>query len=176
MSPLFNQHVIRGTLAPFLLVTCLLTPAHATSFNWSYTWATGTEASGMLVGSESRSDPNIIFIDDIMGGISTFPDVRFITNSTANTVSRDGTNMHANIIDIVSVGGFRGFIIVSAINNIATFSRFGQVLESEPYRPNSWRLSEKTDPIPEPTTLMLFGTGMLGLIAWARRKKKAAAI
>ena len=37
-------------------------------------------------------------------------------------------------------------------------------------------ITEKPDPIPEPSTLLLFGTGMLGLLAWARRKKKLAAI
>ena len=46
------------------------------------------------------------------------------------------------------------------------------VFESEAFDSSSWALTPITsEPIPEPSTLLLFGTGMLGLFAWARRKK-----
>jgi len=39
----------------------------------------------------------------------------------------------------------------------------------------SWALNGETSPIPEPTTMLLFGTGLVGVAGAARRKKKKQA-
>ena len=168
--------VIAGTLAPLVLLTFLATSANATSFKWSYTFESGEVASGTLKGDISQLSPNIINVTEILGTYSGDPEARYtVLRPLFSTVSISGGFM--------SLVAYDGVIFSDTAMSFGTGSDSSADIVSQgvdlerdiPFNPEAWTITEENPVIPEPSTIMLFGAGMLGLFAAARYRKKPSA-
>lgn len=178
------KHVMRflvvSGLAPIVVLSLLLTSVHATGFNFKYTFIDGEVFSGMFEGT--FRDSNVVDITAVFDPVYS-GDLSLVWASDLNIgaeTSLDGTT-NRFIVGSGTIGGF--------IPPIASFGQglLGNVqinpdddpfpspafLQNETYFATSWELTEKptSSPIPEPSTMLLFGTGVLGLIGYARRKR-----
>ena len=175
MSSLLTKHLITGALAPLLFVTCLVASVHATSFNWSYVFDNGWSIEGMLEaergGPSGTGREELFFIDSGMATArNPENEIIFDTVDIRGEFSENLSHVVLTASDNSTPkgGGFfyRGGLFARAfLDNMEV-----RVASDDP--PNqSFLIIEKTDPIPAPSTLLLFSTGMLGLLAWAHRKK-----
>ena len=176
MWSLFTKPLMTVVLATFFFVTGLVTSVQATSFNWSYEFGDMTTASGMLEGEIDPGDSNLVHVTGIMGVWTGDPLWEVNTISGIGRVTFDGT-----FLDMFAKGPMNTQIDLRRIKPVFDLDvafivgrNGGIVILDQPFVSERWSLTRKTDPIPEPSTIILFGTGMLGLLAWARRKKTLA--
>ena len=177
-----------GVVAPFVLLTCLTSVVQATGYNYSYTWNTGGMLSGMLEGT-LQGDNNTVVVTSIIGsytgaapnfnlvhsGVFWFTGTPFVTLDGSAFDLHSGTNVFQNV----------EFLITSTFNSAQVWNPPSLNInlpplpvENEGISPglngwvaaDHWEISE----VPEPTTFMLFGTGMLGLLGWQARRRKQA--
>ena len=166
---------IIGTVATFVYFSVLATSAHAVPFNFSYEWASGGKVEGMFVG-DIAPDGNTVTVSEVMAtyfccensgsGLPIFSR----RSSGAGMATFDGSNV-----------AFGGFDPSRSNTLLRVTNEFTEILispgvhsleaEGEPFDASRWHLEQKQEVIPEPRTIILFGTGMLGLLAWAHRKK-----
>ena len=178
MFSLINKYVLRGTLAPLLFVTCLLTPAQATSFNWSYEFADGTKAEGMLEGTMDPVGSNVVVVTAMMGTWTGDPFWKVDTVDSASNIVTVNGEFFDLIVD--NSGDPGDFLVLDKLRqNLGVAILFNNdilAVADDPLAPERWSLTAKTLDTPAPWTLMLLGgTGMLGLLAWARRRDKRLA-
>ena len=190
-----KKFIFSGIIASFVLLSCLASAVQAITYNYSYSWNSGGVLAGMLEGT-LRDDDNTVEVTSIMGSYTpgngpapfdlTYSDV-FATGGGPALVTLDGSNF--NLFTGTSLFRNVEFFIHSGFNSSSLFDppaptpNTGVKVEAEGISATRngwvaserWSLTEKTA-VPEPSTLLLFGTGMLSLLAWARRQKKLAAI
>ena len=178
---------ITGAVALFVLFTVLATSAHAVSFNFSYEWDTGGKVEGMLVG-EIESDGNTVNVSELMAtyvggensrGGPTPPIPIFSPRPSPTRTPFSGVaTFDGNIISINAFDSTRSNISLLLTNNftqvLANPGRNSFEAELGPFNADGWHLEQKQEVIPEPSTIILFGTGMLVLLAWGCRKKMSA--
>ena len=184
-----KSFIITGAVATVVFFTCLLASVQATSFVWSYIWKSGGVISGTLAGEIDMSDSNRITVSSIMGRYQ--PKVGFRRDFSTqdifpNTLTLDGKGNDFTAREFIFGGTIlRALQFLSGPGPGSDTAVFQEaigimnprvtVFESETFDRSSWAVTPITsEPIPEPSTLLLFGTGMLGLLAWARRKKQSA--
>ena len=179
-----KSFVIAGTLAPFVLLAFFTTLAHAVPMNFSYEWETGGRVDGMLEG-DIGADGNTVEVSSLMG---TYTGGRFdLTIIKDDFPPGNVVSFNGNVMSLSTVGSsFIATVFVLVANDPVDPSRSlaflrssggprGTELEEEPFNPDRWHLEQKPEVIPEPSTIILFGTGMLGLLAWGRRRNKQSA-
>jgi len=173
-------------VVPLVLLTCLTSSAHATLFNWSYTWNSGGVLSGMLEGT-IQADPNKIVVTSIMGSYTGPNAADFDLDPTTMVfgvqapdpfVTFDGSEFF--LITGSSLFADAEFLLNSGFNSAKLWNppssnlNVDLAVEDEGIDPilNSWIASEHwsiTEKVPAPATLALFGLGLAGLV-WSRRK------
>ena len=173
---------IIGTFAAFVYFTALATSAHAVSFNFSYEWDTGGKVEGMFVG-DIQPDGNTVSVSEVMATYVGGENSRTGPTSPIPIVSQMSSSTGRATFD----GSFVRFgalaprdILLSVSNNFTEIIFFPGLfinleVEGEPFDASRWHLELKPDVIPEPSTIILFGIGMLGLILLTHRKKASAA-
>ena len=181
-----KSFLITGAVATVVFFTCLPASVQATSFVWSYIWKTGGIFSGTLKGEIDSGDNNMITVSSIMGRYQ--PKVGFHRDFSTqdifpNTLTLDGKGNDFTAREFLFGGTILRALQFSSGPGPGSDTALFQeavgimnprvtVFENEAFDSSSWAVTPITsEPIPEPSTLLLFGTGMLGLLAWARRKK-----
>ena len=92
-------------------------------------------------------------------------DAGYITNGTM------GCSSGSTCLDVTGNGFFTGTGALSGTSGPATFSFTSQYVAGQPLASvTSFSASTAAPPIPEPTSLALFGSGLVGVVALARRK------
>ena len=92
-------------------------------------------------------------------------DAGYINNGTM------GCSSGSTCLDVTGDGFFTGSGAFDGTSGPATFSFTSQYVAGQPLASvTSFSASTAAPPIPEPTSLALFGSGLLGVVALARRK------
>lgn len=160
------------SIAGLLVLSGLATNAQATGYDWSYTFASSEVLSGMLEGV-LHPDGNTVVVLSV-SGVSYSGTAGFVccdSLGSFNFATLDGgpgmalEAFTAGIgIDSISIFNAPGLDISASLGDN------GNLLEFEPFDSSAWVMTEKAAaPIPEPSTMVLFGTGVLGLIGYVRR-------
>ena len=160
-------------LAGLLVMSVFVTTVQATSYDWSYTWASGGVLSGLLEG-DLQPDLNTVLVASTSGvSYSSDASLDFGPSQVGAVVTLDGgvgMRFKNNVVDL----GDAGFTVENALFTWARISVAGETAnrEFETYDASHWEMTEVTgSPVPEPSTMLLFGTGVLGLIGYRRRRK-----
>src|ERR1700720_1625518 len=92
-------------------------------------------------------------------------DAGYITNGTM------GCSSGSTCLDVTGNGFFTGTGALSGTSGPAPFSFTSQYVAGQPLGSvTTFSASTAAPPIPEPTSLALFGSGLVGVVALARRK------
>ncbi len=178
MFDLSFRQLVRTTIfsVAFLAIPLF---ANALSYNFQYTFSSGNTLTGMLQGTLST---RLVHVTPFRSEYSGQRKVEFMAEYSGQGLGQltyypfggSLVSLDGSIMKLLGISDVYTVLLQTEENRAVVYNEIPRRFEEdEEYDSSRWVLSEKpSSTVPEPSSIFLLGSGIMGLASWQYQKKQ----